>query len=227
MKKIFAFLLSASMLLTLAACGGEGGGQTTDTDNIITQPVTKQTSDIKETTENANSDQTTDLAIKAPGKTLVVYFSGSGNTKRVAEIIAEESGADTFEIVPAMPYTDDDLNWRDQSSRVNNEHNDTALQDVELVSTAVSGWEDYDTVFFGYPIWWREASWVVNRFIKDNNFDGKTVIPFCTSTSSPLGDSGKNLSEMAGSGNWTDGRRFTENANETDIRDWVKSLNLE
>lgn len=68
---------------------------------------------------------------------------------------------------------------------------------------------------------------MVNRFVKDNNFDGKTVIPFCTSTSSPFGDSGKNLSEMAGSGNWTDGRRFTENANETDIRDWVKSLNLE
>lgn len=227
MKKIFAFLLSASILLSLAACGGAGGGQTTDTDNIITQPVTEQTSDIKETTENADSDPTTDPTIKAPGKTLVVYFSGSGNTKRVAEIIAEESGADTFEIVPAMPYTDDDLNWRDQSSRVNNEHNDTALQDVELVSTAVSGWEDYDTVFFGYPIWWREASWVVNRFVKDNNFDGKTVIPFCTSTSSPFGDSGKNLSEMAGSGNWIDGRRFTENANETDIRDWVKSLNLE
>ena len=98
MKKIFAFLLSASMLLTLAACGGEGGGQTTDTDNIITQPVTEQTSDIKETTENADSDQTTDPTIKAPGKTLVVYFSGSGNTKRVAEIIAEESSADMMKI---------------------------------------------------------------------------------------------------------------------------------
>ena len=208
MKRILAFLLAATMLLVLAACGNNGEPSNT-------------AGPEKSHASAENGTQT------AGNKILVVYFSGSGNTKRVAEIIAEESGADTFEIVPAMPYTDDDLNWRDQSSRVNNEHNDTALQDVELVSTAVSGWEDYDTVFFGYPIWWREASWVVNRFVKDNNFDGKTVIPFCTSTSSPFGDSGKNLSEMAGSGNWTDGRRFTENANETDIRDWVKSLNLE
>ena len=141
MKRILAFLLAATMLLVLAACGNNGEPSNT-------------AGPEKSDASAENGTQT------AGNKILVVYFSGSGNTKRVAEIIAEESSADTFEIVPAMPYTDDDLNWRDQSSRVNNEHNDTALQDVELVSTAVSGWEDYDTVFFGYPIWWGETGYL-------------------------------------------------------------------
>ena len=82
-------------------------------------------------------------------------------------------------------------------------------------------------VLFGYPIWWREASWVVNNFIKNNDFTGKTVIPFCTSTSSGLGDSGTNPEKMAGTGAWLEGRRFSENPSEDSVREWVRGLDLE
>ena len=104
---------------------------------------------------------------------------------------------------------------------------DASLQDIALVSTEVPNWDDYDVVLFGYPIWWREASWVVNNFIKNNDFTGKTVIPFCTSTSSGLGDSGTNLEKMAGTGAWLEGRRFSENPSEDSVREWVRGLDLE
>ena len=163
----------------------------------------------------------------ASGKTLVVYYSASGNTGRVAGFVADELNADTFELVPVEPYSDADLNWRDRSSRVNKEHDDASLQDIALVSTEVPNWDDYDVVLFGYPIWWREASWVVNNFIKNNDFTGKTVIPFCTSTSSGLGDSGTNLEKMAGTGTWLEGQRFNENPSEDSVREWVRGLDLE
>ena len=110
---------------------------------------------------------------------------------------------------------------------VNKEHDDASLQDIALVSTEVPNWDDYDVVLFGYPIWWREASWVVNNFIKNNDFTGKTVIPFCTSTSSGLGDSGTNLEKMAGTGTWLEGQQFNENPSEDSVREWVRGLDLE
>lgn len=161
------------------------------------------------------------------GKAVVVYFSGSGNTKRVAGFVADELKADTFELVPVHPYSDADLNWRDRDSRVNKEHEDESLRDIELVSTEVPNWSEYDVVMVGYPVWWREASWVVDHFIKNNDFTGKKVVPFCTSTSSGLGDSGSELAKMAGSGNWLDGKRFSEKAEESSVREWVRGLNLE
>lgn len=163
----------------------------------------------------------------ADSKTLVVYFSASGNTKRVAELTADELDADLFELVPADPYTEEDQDWTNPNSRVCVEHEDTSLQDIELVSTEVSDWSEYDVVLFGYPLWWREAAWPVNNFVKSNDFTGKTVISFCTSTSNDLGDSGKHLAEMAGTGDWVDGNRFPETADEETIREWARGLDLE
>ena len=200
MRKIWFVLLATVMMLTLVACG---------------------------TSNNNNSNSAGKSVAKFTGKAIVVYYSGSGNTKRVAKFVADELKADTFEIVPVDPYSEDDLNWRNRSSRVNKEHDDTSLQDIKLVSTEVPNWDEYDAVFFGYPIWWREASWVVNNFIKNNDFTGKTVIPFCTSTSSGLGDSGTNLEKMAGTGTWLEGRRFNENPSEDSVREWVRGLDLE
>lgn len=164
---------------------------------------------------------------EAGGKTIVVYFSGSGNTRRVAEYVADETGADMFELVPVNPYTDADLDWTDRSSRVCTEHDDKSLQDIELESIEVPDWSAYDTVLFGYPLWWREAAWPVNTFVKGNDFAGKTVIPFCTSTSSGFGDSGIILEEMAGTGDWVDGMRFSEREDEEKIREWVRGLDLD
>lgn len=157
------------------------------------------------------------------GKTLVVYYSATGNTETVAGYLADALGADTFEIVPAEPYTPEDLNWTDEASRVSREHSDPSLQDVALASAAAENWESYDTVFLGYPIWWGAAAWPVNGFVQANDFTGKTVIPFCTSASSGLGESGRLLAELAGTGTWLKGQRFPEGASQSDVQDWVVS----
>ena len=135
-------------------------------------------------------------------------------------------GADTFEITPVQTYTSDDLNWNNNNSRVSKEHNDESLRDVELTKVTPDNWESYDTVLIGYPIWWYIAAWPVNNFVKGNDFTGKTVIPFCTSASSGLGESGSLLQKMAGTGNWKEGQRFSSGASSSDVSKWVKSLNI-
>ena len=159
-------------------------------------------------------------------RVLVAYFSGSGNTEAAAEMIAETLDADIFELVPADAYTEADLNWTVSGSRVNREHDNEALRNVELVTATVSNWEDYDTVLIGYPIWWGIAAWPVNEFVLSNDFTGKTVIPFCTSASSGLGQSGELLAEMAGGGNWLEGHRFSERPSQSDIQSWLNSLEI-
>lgn len=205
MKKIISLILIGIMTLSLAGCGST---------NINANNTVEQDNDNAETND-------------LRGKTLVVYFSASGNTKRVAELVASELSADLFEIVPAKPYTDDDLNWMNRSSRVCKEHDDESLQNIELVTTEVPNWDEYDNVVIGYPLWWREAAWPVNNFIKGNDFTGKAVIPFCTSTSSGFGNSGKLLEEMAGAGDWLDGIRFSENESDDSIIEWAQGLDLE
>lgn len=157
-------------------------------------------------------------------KTLVVYFSASGHTEKVANYIKDAMGADILELVPEQEYTDDDLNYSDSDSRVCKEHDDESLRDVKLKVTTPENWSDYDTVFIGYPIWWGIAAWPVDNFVKGNDFTGKTVIPFCTSASSSLGQSGQLLSEMAGTGDWQEGMRFRSGAGESDVKAWVESL---
>ena len=157
---------------------------------------------------------------------LVVYFSATGNTEAAAGYIADALGADTFEITPAEPYTADDLNWNDPESRVVYEYENPDARDVALVTDTPENWEDYDTVFIGYPIWWGVAAWPMSSFVAANDFTGKTVIPFCTSSSSGLGDSGTLLEELAGTGEWLDGQRFRSSASETEVADWVTGLGL-
>jgi len=154
----------------------------------------------------------------------VVYFSGTGNTERVAKDIAQATGADLFAIVPAEPYTSADLNYNNSDSRVSREHDDESLRDVPLTSTAVENWSSYDTVFIGYPIWWGVAAWPVNTFVKANDFTGKTVIPFATSASSGMGRSGSLLADMAGTGDWQEGQRFSSGASASDVQSWVNGL---
>ena len=160
------------------------------------------------------------------GDVLVVYFSGTGNTEGVAQTIASTLDADLFELEPADPYTDEDLDWTVDGSRVNQEHENEALQAVELTADTVEKWEEYDTVFIGYPIWWGIAAWPVNDFIQANDFTGKTVVPFCTSASSGLGQSAERLEQMAGSGTWLEGRRFSQSPSQQEVQSWVESLDL-
>ena len=144
----------------------------------------------------------------------------------MAQTIADTAGADLFELEPSDPYTDEDLDWTDDNSRVTQEYEDTSLRDVELTADTVENWEEYDTVFIGYPIWWGIAAWPVNDFIQANDFTGKTVIPFATSSSSGMGESGELLAELAGTGDWQEGQRFRSGADEADVAEWVNSLGL-
>lgn len=158
------------------------------------------------------------------GNTLVVYYSAQGHTVNFAQAIAEETNADVFEITPVEPYSEEDLDWTDGNSRVSREHEDESLRDIALTSTEVENWDSYDTVFIGYPIWWGIAAWPVDNFVKENNFEGKTVIPFATSSSSGMGESGQILEEYAGSGNWLEGKRFQSNEDVENAKEWVRSL---
>lgn len=220
-KKIAAVLLTCIMAIGLTAgCGASNTNQSAS--NNDSQSTSTNQSGNEEA--DTNSENTTDTT--GNGKTLVVYYSASGNTKDVAEKIAKITEADLFEIEPVEPYTDDDLDWTDDDSRVSREHDDESLRDVKLVSTTVDNWDSYDTVYIGYPIWWGIAAWPVDNFVKENDFTGKTVIPFCTAATSGIGDSGNLLEEMTGTGDWKEGERFHGGASESDISSWIDSLGL-
>ena len=158
-------------------------------------------------------------------KVLVVYYSATGTTERLAKIIAQETKADTFVIRPKQPYTSADLNWSNKNSRVVKEHElGVNNVSVELETTKVPKFESYDTVFIGYPIWWSEASWVVDGFVKNNNFTGKNVIAFCTSISTGTGESRKRLERLTKTGNWIAGERFPSSFNEASVKAWLTGL---
>lgn len=214
MKKLATVVLSCLLMFCLVACssGGSGSPSSADTSSSSVSSASDETS---ATTEESSTDL---------GNVLVVYYSATGNTERVANSIAEATGGDLFEIEPTEPYTDDDLNWNDESSRASREYEDESLRDVPLVNTTVDGWDDYDTVFIGYPIWWGIAAWPVDGFVEANDFSDKTVIPFATSASSGMGQSGELLADLAGTGDWQDGMRFSSGAGDDEVQEWVETL---
>lgn len=167
-----------------------------------------------------------DTSSNEDNNVLVVYYSATGNTEEVANTIADATQGTLFELEPVQPYTDEDLNWTDDNSRVVYEHENEDQRNVELVSTEVENWDLYDTVFIGYPIWWGIAAWPVNSFVENNDFSNKTVIPFCTSSSSDIGDSSELLAQMAQSGDWQKGQRFSSSSNQEDIQSWLDELGL-
>lgn len=214
MKKLATVVLSCLLMFCLVACSSGGSGSTSSADTSSSS-VSSASDETSATTEESSTDL---------GNVLVVYYSATGNTERVANSIAEATGGDLFEIEPTEPYTDDDLNWNDESSRVSREYEDESLRDVPLVNTTVDGWDDYATVFIGYPIWWGIAAWPVDGFVEANDFSDKTVIPFATSASSGMGQSGELLADLAGTGDWQDGMRFSSGAGDDEVQEWVETL---
>ena len=225
MKKLTALLLSVVLVFSLAACGSANKPASSTTQPETSAPTEQPTTAPTESSSTASSETEPETQPET-GKTLVVYYSASGNTKRVAEDIAEAASADLFEIVPTEVYTSDDLNWTNSDSRVSREHDDESLRDVPLTTTEVHDWDSYDTVFIGYPIWWGIAAWPVDTFVKNNDFTGKTVIPFATSSSSGMGQSGSLLADMAGTGDWQEGQRFSSGVSSDDVQSWVNGLGL-
>ena len=225
MKRLTALLLSVVLVLSLAACGSANKPASSTTQPETSAATEQPTTEPSESSSTVPAESEPETQFET-GKTLVVYYSASGNTERVAKDIAEAAGADLFEIVPTELYTSDDLNWTNPDSRVSREHDDESLRDVPLTTTEVSDWDSYDTVFIGYPIWWGIAAWPVDTFVKNNDFNGKTVIPFATSSSSGMGQSGSLLADMAGTGDWQEGQRFSSGVSSDDVQSWVNGLGL-
>lgn len=230
-KKLIGMILGLTMVLGLTACGSTG--KSAESSSVpATEAVSSEESTEKDsgTSDEAPAETSggnvAEAETKEGGKTLVVYYSATGNTEEAANYIANATGADLFELEPAKPYTNDDLNWSNDDSRVSREHENPDEREVELVSAEVEDWDSYDTVFIGYPIWWGIAAWPLDGFVEANDFTGKTVIPFCTSSSSGLGESGELLAEMAGAGDWLDGERFSSSVSESDVQAWVEGLGL-
>ena len=210
MKKAMALILSMMMAMGLTACSGDNGSS-----------QSAGGSQASGSSSAVQSEETNGAA-----SNVLVDYSATGNTEEAAGYIAELTGGDLFELEPTDPYTDADLNYGDPDSRVSREYADESLRDVALVADTVENWEDYDTVFVGYPIWWGIAAWPVDTFVETNDFTGKTVIPFCTSASSGLGQSGELLAELAGTGDWQEGTRFRSSVSEDDVRTWLDELGL-
>lgn len=225
MKKLTALLLSVVLVLSLAACGSANKPASSTTQPETSAPTEQPATEPSESSSTAPAESEPETQPET-GKTLVVYYSASGNTERVAKDIAEAAGADLFEIVPTEVYTSEDLNWTNSDSRVSREHDDESLRDVPLTTTEVPDWDSYDTVFIGYPIWWGIAAWPVDTFVKNNDFTGKTVIPFATSSSSGMGQSGSLMADMAGTGEWQEGQRFSSGVSGDDVQSWVNGLGL-
>ena len=225
MKRLTALLLSVVLALSLAACGSANKPASSTTQPETSAPTEQPTTEPSESSSTAPAESEPETQPET-GKTLVVYYSASGNTERVPKDIAEAAGADLFEIVPTEVYTSEDLNWTNSDSRVSREHDDESLRDVPLTTTEVPDWDSYDTVFIGYPIWWGIAAWPVDTFVKNNDFTGKTVIPFATSSSSGMGQSGSLLADMAGTGEWQEGQRFSSGVSSDDVQSWVNGLGL-
>ena len=157
-------------------------------------------------------------------KKLVAYFSASGTTAAVAKILAEAAEADLYEIKPQTPYTRADLNWQDKKSRSSVEMNDKSFRPP--LADRDAHIEDYDTIFLGFPIWWYTAPTIINTFLESYDLSGKTIAPFCTSASSPLGSSATKLQDLTDSATWLEGQRFSGGASDSDVQSWVDSLNL-
>ena len=208
MKKILLILLTLCLTIGLAACSGsntsdEAAG--TDDESAVSE---KQTGEA----EGSNSGK----------DTLVVYFSVTGNTRGVAEKIAGITGADIYEIKAAEEYTSEDIDYDNAESRTTHEQNDSSAR-PEIGSDPIS-LEGYTTIYIGYPIWWGQEPRIMDTFVESYDFDGITMIPFCTSGSSDIGQSGQNLADNAGSGSWLEGKRFAGGASEDEIRTWIDGL---
>lgn len=237
MRKLLSLLLMATLCIALAACGNQK-----ETENQVVNDKMADDSAVDETVaieeiagndiqavedtiaEESESEPETEIAESAEGteaenRIAVVYFSATGNTKAIAEHLADGLQADLYEIVPEEPYTDEDLNYNDNNSRSTIEMNDSSARPA--ISGTIGNFDQYDIVFLGYPIWWGEAPRILDTFVESYDFTDKTVVPFCTSASSGIGSSAEQLESLSGSGNWMTGQRFKGNESEGEVMEWA------
>ena len=207
MKKIVMYLLLLCMVLLLAGCGG----------NAVDSPTAEA---VQETAEkNVTATERED-----ENRVLVAYFSATNVTEGVAESIADAMHASLYEIVPAEPYTEDDLNYDQENSRSTIEMKDSTARPA--ISGSVENMEQYHIIFLGYPIWWGEAPRILDTFVESYDFSGKIIVPFCTSASSGLGSSASQLESLTEGAQWLAGQRFSGNSSREEIEQWLNGLDF-
>ena len=237
MKRMISIIAAAALAFTLTACGGssQAATDTQAAENSTPAAVEEQketaeaaeqteaqTEEAQEAVQETAAEPASEASAAAHSDVLVAYFSATGTTKGVAERIASVTGGDLYEILAAQPYTEADLNYNDNSSRSTSEQNDKSVR-PEIGSDDIS-LEGYTTIYLGFPIWWGEEPRILDTFVEKYNFDGITVIPFCTSGSSGIGRSGSNMEELAGSGTWLQGERFSGGVSEEELKSWIEGL---
>lgn len=233
MKKMISIIAAAALAFTLTACGGssQAATDTQAAENSTPAAVEEQKETVEaaeqteaqpEAAQETAAEPASETPAAAHSDVLVAYFSATGTTKGVAERIASVTGGDLYEILAAEPYTEADLNYNDNSSRSTSEQNDKSVR-PEIGSEDIS-LEGYTTIYLGFPIWWGEEPRILDTFVEKYNFDGITVIPFCTSGSSGIGRSGSNMEELAGSGTWLQGERFSGSVSEEELKSWIEGL---
>ena len=216
MKKWFSLLLALTMALSLAACGAG---------NTIGPQERQPGGAVSETPAPAEPDAAPETPEEGDApSTLVAYFSATGNTEGVAELLQTALDADLYEIVPEVAYTSEDLNYSSDDCRANREQNDPDARPA--IDGSVENMDSYDVIFLGYPIWWGEAPKIISTFLESYDFTGKTIVPFCTSGSSGIGSSAEHLAGLAGSSTWLEGARFAPGASQEEVAAWVDGLEL-
>lgn len=235
MKKTVMTLIAITLMLALAACGGDAGKpsddmasdspvQTVEPDRESSQPITAQTEAETQDSAQAESPDDTETA-ENKAKALVVFFSATGNTKAVAETIAGLQGADIYEIVPQQPYTDEDLNYNDRSTRATTEQNDPDARPA--ISGSIENIAEYDVIYVGYPIWWGDMPRILYTFFDTYDLTGKTIAPFCTSGGSGLSETPETIESLETGATVLDGLRVSgseaDNA-EDKVSEWLGSI---
>lgn len=223
MKKYLSIILGIILTACLVACGSSDKGTLNDNEQaIISNQEVSDTEEQELSVENQQTEKDADFEQKKEQKVAVVYFSGTGNTREVANVLAKEAEADIFEIIPENMYTADDLNYNDDKRRANQEMNDDSARPA--ISNDLSVVSEYDVIYLGYPIWWGTAPRIIQTFIENYDISGATVYMFCTSGGSGIESSISDLQMLYPDINIVDGKRLND-ATETDIREWIESLN--
>ena len=218
MKGISALIMIAILILSLAACN-EAEERNMPSGDFASPSEPAQA-------EESNQNEVSSLTTEPMNKIMVVYFSCTGNTRSLAEHMSDVLNATLYEITPKTPYTSDDLNWSDKSSRSQIEQNDESARPA--ISGTAANIDGYETIFLGYPIWNGIAPRIIYSFLESCDFSGKTIIPFCTSGSSGIGLSAINLQRLVDdTAIWLPGACLPIGATRDDVAEWISSLDLD
>ena len=221
MKKIVLAALSFLLALAFTACGAK---EAPVPRAELAAPAAQQETAVPAAPTSEDMTPAAESQSTEASGTLVVVFSATGTTKGVAEKIASITGADLYEIVPAEPYSDADLNYNDANSRATREQSDPTARPA--IGSKLENLVNYDVIFLGYPIWHGQAPKILYTFVESHDLAGKTVVPFCTSGSSGIGSSATNLSAGAPDAKWLAGNRFSGDASCDAVASWINGLGL-